>query len=79
MSTPVPFTLECTICASLSTAEHIDSEAQALAEGWIGIHRVTDNEWSNFEGFCPEHRKEGEEFLRPPKKRQEPTLFGEIP
>lgn len=47
----VPFTLTCTEC---DAGMNIESEPQALAEGWTDIDYAPELPMANYSGLCPD-------------------------
>jgi hypothetical protein len=47
----VPFSLVCSEC---DAGTHIESQDQAMAEGWADIDYAPDLPMANFIGLCPE-------------------------
>jgi hypothetical protein len=50
----VPFSLVCSEC---DAGTHIESQDQAMAEGWADIDYAPDLPMANFIGLCPECRE----------------------
>lgn len=51
----VPFTL---VCINCDAGDHLNSEQEALAEGWTDIEFAPDLPMANWLGLCPDCRRE---------------------
>ena len=56
----VPFSL---VCLNCDAGSHLESEEEALAEGWTDIEFAPDLPMANWLGLCPICRREEEERM----------------